>query len=210
MAPPRNGAARRRLADQGRARSRSRHPRRLRAAGVACPRRSGLATPRGAGGHWLRPPARPLRQRRRLLPRRRLPKPEPPRRTAARRPPRGDRARSPSEPSIANGARLIYRGAALFGACRLRRQRLAAGFLERLDVVVLLGDCIAQYRQELLRGGAGRVLDSRGHKRHPELLLGHEEVQNLLRALFHETSSQISALNTIHATPNPLHAAARV
>ena len=50
-------------------------------------------------------------------------------------------------------------------------------------MVILLGDAVAQDGQELLRGSAGRVLDRGGHEGDPELLLGDQEVQDLLQAL---------------------------
>ena len=43
---------------------------------------------------------------------------------------------------------------------------LAAGVLERLDVVELLGHGVAQDRQERLRRGAGRPLDGGDARRH--------------------------------------------
>ena len=64
-----------------------------------------------------------------------------------------------------------------------RRERFAAGVLERLDVVVLLGHAVAQHRQKRLRRRARRVLDRGADEGHAELLLGDEEVQHLALGL---------------------------
>jgi len=55
--------------------------------------------------------------------------------------------------------------------------------LECLDVVVFGGDTVAQDGEERFRRAAGRVSDRGGHERHAELFLGHEEVENLAKAL---------------------------
>ena len=59
----------------------------------------------------------------------------------------------------------------------------AAGVLERLHVVELLGDRVAEDRQERLRRRAGRALDRRGDEGDAELLLGDEEVEDVPQAL---------------------------
>ena len=58
-----------------------------------------------------------------------------------------------------------------------------AGFLERLDVVVLLGHCVAQHWQERLRRRARGALDRGGDEGDAEGLLGDEEVEDLFQAL---------------------------